>query len=208
MPEIRNLLGAFNFRGDEIEKTMSSLSGGERARVALLKLILRKPNFLIMDEPTNHLDASSREVLEQALQNYEGTILCVSHDRYFVNKLASRILSFSGEEITVTDGNYDDYINMLKARKGESAPLEAPKKPNEYLLKKEALRSERKRQTRLSKIERRLKEIEDEKNAVSGELASPGTASEYEKLIKLTEKLQELSNEQAELENEWLELSE
>ena len=208
MPEIRNLLGAFNFRGDEIEKTMSSLSGGERARVALLKLILRKPNFLIMDEPTNHLDASSREVLEQALQNYEGTILCVSHDRYFVNKLASRILSFSGEEITVTDGNYDDYINMLKARKGESAPLEAPKKPNEYLLKKEALRSERKRQTRLSKIERRLKEIEDEKSAVSGELASPGTASEYEKLIKLTEKLQELSNEQAELENEWLELSE
>jgi len=209
VPEIRSLLGAFNFRNDEIEKNMNSLSGGERARVALLKLILKKPNFLIMDEPTNHLDASSREVLEEALQNYEGTLLCVSHDRYFVNKLASRVLFFSGEEIVETPGNYDDYISGLKNKKIVStAENEARKKPNAYLQKKEAERNERKRLSRISKIETRLSEIEIEKNAVSEELSSPETASDYEKIIELTEKLEALQNEEINLENEWLDLSE
>lgn len=207
VPEIRSLLGAFNFRNDEIEKNMLALSGGERARVALLKLILGKPNFLIMDEPTNHLDASSREVLEEALQNYDGTLLCVSHDRYFVNKLASRILSFSGEEILETRGNYDDYINMLKGQKSEQIIIETQKKPNAYLLRKEAERNERKRLSRINKIEERLEEIENEKNAVSEELSSPETVSNYEKILELTKSLEQLQNEEAELENEWLELN-
>ena len=208
VPECRSLLGAFNFRGEDIEKNMRSLSGGERARVALLKLILQKPNFLIMDEPTNHLDAASREVLEEALAGYEGTLLCVSHDRYFVNRLANKVLYFNGQEVKTLEGNYDTYAEFLRA--GLNAPAQAPaeKKPNAYLLRKEQERNERKRQSRIAKIEARLSAIETEKNAVSERLSAPETASDYELLLKLTAQLQALENENSDLETEWLELSE
>ena len=208
IPEIRSLLGAFYFRNDEVEKNMRTLSGGERARVALLKLILQKPNFLIMDEPTNHLDAASREVLEEALAGYEGTLLCVSHDRYFVNRLASRVMSFRGGALMQIDGNYDDYVNALKAPpEGPEVKAEA-KKPNAYQIRKENERSERKRLGRIAKIEQRLDELETEKNAVSGQLSTPETASDYEQVLSLTERLEALEKEQSELEAEWLTLNE
>ena len=208
VPQIRSLLGAFNFRGEDIEKNMQSISGGERARVALLKLILQKPNFLIMDEPTNHLDAASREVLEAALADYEGTLLCVSHDRYFVNRLAGKILYFSGETVKTLDGDYDAYAQFL--RMGQLSPDKPPpeKKPNAYLLRKEQERTERRRVSRIAKIETRLSEIETEKNDVSAQLSDPDTASDYEKIIELTARLEALDAENAALENEWLELSE
>lgn len=208
VPEIRSLLGAFNFRGEDIEKNMLTLSGGERARVALLKLILQKPNFLILDEPTNHLDAASREVLEEALADYEGTLLCVSHDRYFVNRLASKILHFSGSEIRALDGNYDSYTVYMK--NGQVLPEQKPaeKKPNAYLQRKENERNERRRVSRIAKIEARLSEIETEKNAVSEALSAPETASDYEKILELTAALQTLGEEESALESEWLELSE
>ncbi len=208
VPECRSLLGAFNFRGEDIEKNMRSLSGGERARVALLKLILRKPNFLIMDEPTNHLDASSREVLEEALAEYEGTLLCVSHDRYFVNRLANKILYFSGTAVKTLDGNYDTYAEFLRTGQNASTDAPAEKKLNAYLLRKEQERTERKRLSRVARIEARLSEIEAEKNAVSEQLSAPETASDYELLLKLTAQLQVLEDENAALETEWLELSE
>ena len=208
VPEIRSLLGAFNFRGEDIEKNMRSISGGERARVALLKLILQKPNFLIMDEPTNHLDAASREVLEGALADYEGTLLCVSHDRYFVNRLASKVMYFSGTALNALDGNYDTYVTFLRGTVATEKTADAEKKPNAYQIRKEQERNERKRMSRIAKIEQRLGEIEAEKNAVSGRLSAPETASDYELILELTEQLQTLETEASALETEWLELSE
>ncbi len=207
VPEIRTMLGAFNFRGEEIDKNMRSLSGGERARVALLKLILQKPNFLILDEPTNHLDAASREVLEGALAEYEGTLLCVSHDRYFVNRLARKILYFNGSSVNALEGNYDTYVAFLR---GSGAPADQPaaeKKPNAWQIKKEQERSERKRLSRITKIEERLRGIAAEKEAVSAQLSAPETASDYEKILELTARMEALEAEEGELENEWLALN-
>lgn len=207
VPEIRNMLGAFNFRGEEIEKNMRSLSGGERARVALLKLILQRPNFLILDEPTNHLDAASREVLEAALAEYEGTLLCVSHDRYFVNRLAQKILYFSGSSVKSLEGNYDTYVAFLRDGKDQTQKEANEKKPNAWLLKKEQERTERRRVSRLSKIEERLAQLTEEKNTVSGQLSNPETASDYEKILELTALLEALEAEESALENEWLSLN-
>ena len=207
VPEIRNMLGAFNFRGEEIEKNMRSLSGGERARVALLKLILQKPNFLILDEPTNHLDAASREVLEGALAEYEGTLLCVSHDRYFVNRLAQKILYFSGTSVLSLDGNYDTYVSFLRNPDAGAPEGAKEKQPNAWQQKKEQERTERKRLSRIARIEQRLAEVEAEKEEVSSVLAAPETASDYEKILELTARLEALEAEQSELETEWLTLN-
>ena len=207
VPEIRSLLAAFLFRGEDIEKNMRTLSGGERARVALLKLILRKPNFLILDEPTNHLDVSSREILEEALASFEGTILCVSHDRYFVNRLATRVLSFRGDGVTQIEGNYDAYVSLLQADAAEK-PAAAVKKPNAYLQRKEAERAERLKASRVKKIEARLSAIEQEKAALETALALPETAADYEKVLFLTGQLTSLGDERDALEEEWLTLSE
>ncbi|MBR0509802.1 MAG: ABC-F family ATP-binding cassette domain-containing protein [Clostridia bacterium] len=208
VPEIRNYLGAFRFGNDAIDKQMSSLSGGERARVALLKLILSKPNLLILDEPTNHLDAASVEVLEQALDGFEGTMLCVSHDRYFVNKLANRILCFKGTDLVAIDGNYDDYVLQMKAAQAPASAGEEPKKPNAYQLRKETERAERRRLGRIRRIEEELQRLEEKKTALSDLLSQPETAADYEKVIALTAELSETDGQIAALEEEWLTLTE
>lgn len=209
VPEIRGYLGAFMFRNDEIEKRMCDLSGGERARVALLILILKKPNFLILDEPTNHLDVASREVLEEALSEFEGTLLCVSHDRYFVNRLATRILSFDGASVNTLDGNYDDYVNAVKnAAAGASQQVRAEKKPNEYMLRKEREREERRKASRLKKIEAELDGLNSRSEQIAALLQSPEVASDYEKITELTKELDAVNAQREELENEWLTLSE
>ena len=207
VPEIRSLLAAFRFRGEEIEKNMLTLSGGERARVALLKLILAKPNLLILDEPTNHLDANSREVLEEALSGFEGTMLIVSHDRYFVNRLATKILYFTPEGLKAVEGNYDAYVLALQ----EGAPEKekpAEKKPNEYLLRKERERSERMRLSRIKKIEARLTEIEAEREAAEASLSTPEVSADYEEVLRLTETISNLEAEREALEEEWFTLGE
>lgn len=112
--EIRNLLAAFLFTGDDVFKLVSALSGGERGRVSLAKLMLSEANFLILDEPTNHLDITSKEILEEALNNYEGTVLYVSHDRYFINKTATRILELTNQRLVNYIGNYDYYLEKRK----------------------------------------------------------------------------------------------
>ncbi|MBR5409542.1 MAG: ABC-F family ATP-binding cassette domain-containing protein [Clostridia bacterium] len=208
VPEIRSLLAAFLFRGDEIEKNMRTLSGGERARVALLKLILRKPNFLILDEPTNHLDLASREILEEALASFEGTILCVSHDRYFVNRLATSVMSFRDGTISKIEGNYDAYLALLQAGPAGDKKPAAEKKPNAYQLRKETERAERLRVSRLKKIDARLNEIEAEKGAIEADLSTPETAADYEKVLRLTAAVGALDAERESLEEEWLTLNE
>ncbi len=206
--ELRGYLGAFNFKNDDIEKLMQDLSGGERARIALLILILKKPNFLILDEPTNHLDFQSREVLEEALKEYDGTILCVSHDRYFVNRLASRILYFDGERVSSYDGNYDDYLSVIAGRAQTEVSERAPKKVNDYKLRKELESQERKRKTRLSRLEKELEEAQTKRDELNDLLSTPETAADFEKVMELTAELQKINDAIEEMETEWLELSE
>lgn len=206
--ELRGYLGAFLFKNDDIDKPMRALSGGERSRIALLILILKKPNFLILDEPTNHLDIASRELLEEALDHFEGTILCVSHDRYFVNKLATKILYFNGPSIALLDGNYDDYAAFLANRPSGGSAKKAEKKPNEYQLRKEAESLERKRRTRMKRIEEDLSAAESKRDELNAVLSEPATAADYEKVLSLTAELEALNGRIEALESEWLELEE
>ena len=203
--QLRGFLGAFRFRGDAIEKRMCELSGGERARTALLELMLRKPNLLILDEPTNHLDIASREVLEDALSGYDGTLFCVSHDRFLVNKLATKILILENGELKSFEGNYDDYMNSLNNVEIRTEKKE--KKPNEYQLRKERESLERKKKTRIKRLEEEIEAAENEKDQIQAQLEAPETAADYELLMELTNKLDELTKTQENLYDEWLELN-
>jgi len=203
---VRSALAAFLFKGDEVFKNLFECSGGERARVALLKLMLGKFNFLLLDEPTNHLDAFSREELENTLLDYSGTMLIVSHDRYFINKLATRIIELDKNGISEYIGNYDEYIerkNLLTAKApAESAKKE--KKPNEYLQRKERASALRKAKTRLSKCEQEIEEAENETALIEERMQS----ADYEELMELTHRLDELTNIKETLYAEWEALSE
>ncbi|WP_443715307.1 ribosomal protection-like ABC-F family protein, partial [Ruminococcus bromii] len=151
--EVRSALASFLFKGDEVFKPLSKMSGGERARVSLLKLMLKGSNFLLLDEPTNHLDASSREELEKTLLDYSGTMLIVSHDRYFINKIADRILLLTNNGVKEYLGNYDYYLERTTAEKQgvvftESKKEKKEKPQNDYFLQKQKQSEERKRQTK------------------------------------------------------------
>ena len=202
--QLRGYLAGFLFRGDDINKLMSELSGGERARVALLELSFSHPNLLILDEPTNHLDIESREVLEDTLENYDGTMLCVSHDRYFINRIATKILAFDGTNIEPFEGNYDDYINKVMSEQTAKAPAE--KKVNEYQLRKERESAQRKRQTKIKKLEQSIAELDVQKEDIQSQLDE--SSSDYESILALTSRLDELTKQQELLYEEWMNLSE
>ena len=205
--EIRSALALFLFRGDDVFKKVSVLSGGERAKIALLKIMLSKPNFLILDEPTNHLDINSREVLEEALLNYDGTLLVVSHDRYFINKLSNKIVHLTHDGAVSIDGNYDTYLEF---KENNQKPVEKEKKEttkvNTYKLQKEQQALERKRNSRISKIEKEIEEKENEISEIQNLLELPETSVDYEKLLELTDKFDSLKNELDALYSEWEEL--
>lgn len=196
--EVRSALAMFLFCGDDVYKTVASLSGGEKAKLSLLKIMLKKPNFLILDEPTNHLDISSREVLENALLSFGGTLLCVSHDRYFINKLATRVIYLSHDGAVEIEGNYDDYLNYLenseKTPETSQKPIEKPK-VNDYKLKKEQASNERKRLTQLKRTEAEIEEKENRISEIETKLSLPETAEDYKELMKLTEELDALKCE-------------
>lgn len=202
--QLRGYLAGFLFRGDDINKLMSELSGGERARVALLELSFSHPNLLILDEPTNHLDIESREILEDALENYDGTMLCVSHDRYFINRIATKILAFDGTNIEPFEGNYDDYVNKVMSEQTAKAPAE--KKVNEYQLRKERESAQRKRQTKIKKLEQSIAELDVQKEDIQNQLDE--SSSDYESVLALTSRLDELTKQQELLYEEWMNLSE
>ncbi len=205
--EIRSALAMFLFRGDDVYKSVSKLSGGERAKLSLLKIMLARPNLLILDEPTNHLDITSREVLEEALANYDGTLLVVSHDRYFINKLASKIIHLTHTGAINIDGNYDTY---LKYHEGVviNEHKESRKKPavNEYKLRKEQASLERKRKSDIAKTEKLIEEKETLISEIEAALSAPETSGDYERLIELTESLDTTKNELEELYLQWEEL--
>lgn len=203
--DIRNALGAFLFRGDEVEKKISMLSGGEKARVQLLKLMLTRANLLLLDEPTNHLDIPSREALENALDEYNGTMIVVTHDRYLVNRLADRIFHMTANGVTEYIGGYDDYLEALK--NGVSgAPAEEKKlsaNAVEYKEKKQLQSEITKARTAVSRAEKSVADTEAELESVNAKLASPAYSSDYVKAGELSKKADELQTKLASLYDQW-----
>lgn len=214
--EIRNRLGAFLFSGDDVKKSVSMLSGGERARLLLAKLSMQNNNFLILDEPTNHLDIDSKEVLEDALIDFDGTLLFVSHDRYFINRVATKVLEISEEGSTLYLGDYDYYLEKkaeleelarLKAEEAqEKTTVVVEKAPaNDYQAQKANQKELRKLTRRITEIENQLEEIEAREEELNQAMLATNEASE---LIDLQKELDELTEQQENLVLEWEELSE
>lgn len=213
--EIRRRLGAFLFSGDDVKKSVSMLSGGERARLLLAKLSMENNNFLVLDEPTNHLDIDSKEVLEDALINFDGTLLFVSHDRYFINRVATKVLELSETGSTLYLGDYDYYIekkaelealrelDAAETNQGNSAV--APDASNDYQLQKANQKEYRKLQRRLSEIEARIEVIEVEMTKLEQEMALTNQADE---LMSMQAQLDQFIEEQEGLLSEWEELAE
>lgn len=193
--EIRSLLARFLFVGDDILKEISLLSGGERSRLSLLKLMLSKSNFLLMDEPTNHLDLDSKEVLEDAIMDYEGTVLVISHDRYFLNKISSKILEMSPSGVKEYLGDYDYY---LEKKSLESAPdsdtLETVSKTQSKAMKKkdrDAEKLERKERKKLKELESSISELEESISNLEAKLCEPDVYSDHEISLEINKELQE-----------------
>lgn len=207
--KVRNTLAAFMFTEDDVFKRISDLSGGERGRVSLAKLMLSKSNLLILDEPTNHLDMDSKQMLEEALNEYDGTLLYVSHDRYFVNRTANMILELSDGKLIKYLGNYDDYIakkEQLYGTQTESVSLGASEETAAKLDYKEQKRIEaekRKLQNKISKIEEEIETLESKKAAIEEEFLKPENMTNSAKLNELTAKQKEIDSRLEELYNEW-----
>lgn len=211
--KIRNVLAAFLFTGEDAFKTIRDLSGGERGRVSLAKLMLSNANFLILDEPTNHLDITSKEILEQALKNYTGTVLYVSHDRYFINQTATRILDLSPDGITSYIGNYDYYIEQklvstVKQEEKEIALKEDSENKKDWKKSKEEQAKKRKRQNDIKKTELRIEELEQLLAALDEEMSNPENATNAAKLTEISNKQAAANEELEQLYEVWEKLSE
>jgi len=205
--QVRSALAAFLFKGEDVFKLISDLSGGEKARVALLKLMLSGGNFLLLDEPTNHLDITSMEALEKALLNFEGTMLIVSHDRYFINKLATKILSLNTSGVKEFSGGYDDYLQSLMNERPAVSEVKKPPKVSDYKLRRERASEIRKLEGRISRCEQAVDELDKEKERLNEQLSSPETADNYELLLELSARIEELETQQLQKMEEWEQLS-
>ena len=213
--EIRNVLASFLFTKDDVFKLVGSLSGGEKGRLSLAKLMLSEANFLLLDEPTNHLDITSKEILEDALNNYEGTVLYVSHDRYFINKTATRILDLTNKQLLNYIGNYDYYLEkketveaaLLTANAVENEQAEVSVNRQNWQMQKEEQKELRKIQNELKKIEDEVANLEYANSKLAEELANPDIAANVGKLMEL-HKQKEANDERInELLERWEELS-
>ena len=208
--QVRTALGSFLFKGDDVFKELSTFSGGERARVALLKLMLAGGNFLLLDEPTNHLDTGSREALENTLNEYEGTLLIISHDRYFINKLADRILYLDKNGITEYLGNYDYFSEKYKEKTTDlntnKPKSEEKTKTNEYKQRKEQQSNLRKLKTRIRKCEEEMAELDELEENLQQELSSEEVTNDFEQLVQLTTSLEQCQQRKDEIYEEWEEL--
>lgn len=212
--EIRNVLAAFLFTGDDVFKRVCDISGGERGRVSLAKLMLGNANFLILDEPTNHLDIMSKEILEDALNRYEGTVLYVSHDRYFINRTASRILELSGESFVNYIGNYDYYLekkNVLSSPRTAAQPVPSAvdtESKADWKQQKEEQARLRKRENDLKKCEERIAKLENRKQELDAETEKPDVAVNVARLQEISKEQEKLDAELNELYEMWEELAE
>ena len=211
--EIRNRLGAFLFSGDDVKKTVGMLSGGERARLLLAKLSMENNNFLILDEPTNHLDIDSKEVLENALIDFDGTLLFVSHDRYFINRVATQVLELSEEGSTLYLGDYDYYLEKkaeleaIAAAQAEAVPVSSTEEgtSNDYHLQKQNQKELRKITRRIEQLEAEMEELDQKIQEISETMHSTNDAAD---LVQLQSELDQLTVQQEAVMEEWAELSE
>ncbi|MDD6490340.1 MAG: ABC-F family ATP-binding cassette domain-containing protein [Clostridia bacterium] len=207
--EIRSTLARFLFKNDDVFKTLSTLSGGERARVLLSELMLSGSNFLLLDEPTNHLDINSCEALQEALKDYEGTLLIVSHDRYLINSLADKIFYLTPNGIEKFEGNYDDFLSKFEPfKQPEKSAEPRQEKQTEYKNKKERDALRRKARARLVKLETEIAEKEDLLSMLNEQLNSPEISSNYEKILDTTNKINETQSLLDSMYSEWEQLSE
>lgn len=203
--EIRNALAVFLFRGEDVFKEIKKLSGGERARVELVKLMLKTANFLVMDEPTNHLDIDSREALENALSDYDGTMLMVSHDRYFINKLADRIIYMTEDGLESYNGGYDYFLEHRRTETVEKEKKEIPKNI-EYKEHKRLAAEKRKIINRFKKVEENISSLEDEIEAKNKLFENPEIATDFVKANDLQKEIDTLESELEKYFSEWEEL--
>lgn len=211
--QVRTALGSFLFSGDRVFVPLSQMSGGERARVSLLKLMLGRNNFLLLDEPTNHLDSASREQLEKTLSEYEGTMLIISHDRYFVNKLATKILDLTQKGMVEYLGNYDYYLEKNKNFDNSRITNGVVEKKqsvgsNDYKQQKLEQAKERKRKNDLKKTEAKIEELDEKIAQLNDMLNQDSVTSDYAKLMELTQELEQIQAEQESLYALWEKLSE
>lgn len=206
--QIRSALAAFLFKGDDVYKITSALSGGEKARLALLKLMLSGANFLVLDEPTNHLDIKSREALESSFDGFEGTMLVVSHDRYFINRLATRVVRLHTNGLDSYPGNYDYYVeHKIERNLKETKKTEKPKE-NAYKKQKELESLKRRTRGQISRLEAEIDNLDEKLAKIQSEISSPENSADYEKILSLTDELNRTTNKQEELMTEWQELTE
>ncbi len=210
--EIRNRLGAFLFSGDDVKKSVGMLSGGEKARLLLAKLSMENNNFLILDEPTNHLDIDSKEVLENALIDFDGTLLFVSHDRYFINRVATHVLELSENGSTLYLGDYDYYVDKkaemevsLTEEASTSNQVKEESPVNDYQAQKESQKEVRKLMRQIENLEAEIEELESQSQAISEQMLETNDAG---KLMELQAELDKISHRQEEAMLEWEELSE
>ena len=218
MPEkdVRSILASFLFTAEDIDKTVGQLSGGQKARLTLTVLSLEKDNFLLMDEPTNHLDIEAKEVLEEALDNYDGTLLFVSHDRYFINELANKIISVRDGHAKIYNGNYSYYLDekakqAAAAQEAEAQTAEAETTPAasqnkgklSYQEQKARDSQKRKLERAVSDAEAKIEKLEAEEKEIQTEMANPDIAASFEKLGPLQEKLSAVQKQLDQANNDW-----
>ncbi|PWU66535.1 ABC-F family ATP-binding cassette domain-containing protein [Gracilibacillus dipsosauri] len=209
--DIRTILGNFLFSGDDVLRPVSALSGGEKARLALAKLMMEKANLLILDEPTNHLDLDSKEILESALIDYPGTILFVSHDRYFINKLATQVLEMQPQHTTVYLGDYDYYVEkkqeekeLEELKREQSKEIDTkPSTKSDFKKEKELKREQRKKERRIREIEAEMEELETALAALEAQLCLPEVYQDHEKSLQLTTESEELKKQMEKHMEEW-----
>lgn len=208
--EIRNVLGAFLFSNDDVFKKIGVLSGGEKCRVVLAKIMLSKANFLILDEPTNHLDMTSKAILEEAIKGYEGTCLYVSHDRYFINQTATRILSLNNNNFTNYIGNYDYYLEKCEILEGKDKEDTSPKEVKadteaklDWKEQKQANAEKRKLEAKINKIEAEIEKLENKLAELEQEMSNPNVSSNSAKLNEICSKQAEINEKLNSLYEEW-----
>ena len=206
--QVRSALAVFLFKGEDVFKPVGALSGGERARVLLLKLMLSKANFLLLDEPTNHLDIRSREALEEALSGYDGTLFVVSHDRYLINKLADKVYLLEREGAKLYLGNYDSYLEQRERQQQAQEQAAPAPKVNLYKQRKEREAALRKKRGALNRLEERIEENDRQVKALEEKLQDPELAADYEKVAALSQEIALLHQEGEGLLQQWEQLSE
>ena len=206
--EVRNAMAAFLFKNDDVFTPISNLSGGERARIALIKLMLSGSNFLILDEPTNHLDIKSREALEDALLGYEGTMFVVSHDRYFINKLATKIYYMNSDGVNLYNGDYTYFSEKRKENRVEEKAVQKETTAKlDYKAQKQYESELRKLKNRISAIEKEIEEVENSVSDLEQQLMLPENATDFEKSMQISTSIEENKNRLDELYAEWEEKS-